>query len=317
MKVKIFTVVASLLLFQFSFAQNIDEYKSWKPAVDLLKDYYIPLTAEASNNTTEPIKLKAGVQLRFNTSADKIVVKFTVAKQPQTAEINETAFSGIDVFCKTINGKWLYTKGAYSSGDTVIYQFSNLDSKDAHVSNRQYYLYLPLYNVINWMEILVRKESFFKPLPMCKEQPVVVYETLAESRNSLVSPGFLTANILSRKLDRPVISISLPGDETAEKKCIELLAAADAKIFILDCLAVLIRHNLLNNKLKDSIGGIIKQLQIKKPGTPILLTENLFVNKKNKKINEALFSDGLHPNTTGYEKLGKFINRFLFEHNKG
>ncbi|MEJ7681754.1 MAG: GDSL-type esterase/lipase family protein [Segetibacter sp.] len=33
----------------------------------------------------------------------------------------------------------------------------------------------------------------------------------------------------------------------------------------------------------------------------------LFV-KKDKKIDESLFSDGLHPNEKGYEKLGEFIN---------
>jgi lysophospholipase L1-like esterase len=34
---------------------------------------------------------------------------------------------------------------------------------------------------------------------------------------------------------------------------------------------------------------------------------NLFL-KKDRKIDESLFSDGLHPNEKGYEKLGKFIN---------
>ncbi|MCW3108494.1 MAG: hypothetical protein JWQ09_3000, partial [Segetibacter sp.] len=36
----------------------------------------------------------------------------------------------------------------------------------------------------------------------------------------------------------------------------------------------------------------------------------LFV-KKDKKIDESLFSDGLHPNEKGYEKLGQFINTHI------
>jgi lysophospholipase L1-like esterase len=39
---------------------------------------------------------------------------------------------------------------------------------------------------------------------------------------------------------------------------------------------------------------------------------NLFV-KKDGKIDESLFSDGLHPNAAGYEKLGKFITAQLDE----
>jgi len=35
--------------------------------------------------------------------------------------------------------------------------------------------------------------------------------------------------------------------------------------------------------------------------------------KKDKKIDEGLFSDGLHPNATGYEKLGAFINNELLK----
>ena len=33
--------------------------------------------------------------------------------------------------------------------------------------------------------------------------------------------------------------------------------------------------------------------------------------QKDKKIDESLFSDGLHPNEAGYDKLGSFIARRL------
>ncbi|MDZ4710518.1 MAG: SGNH/GDSL hydrolase family protein, partial [Saprospiraceae bacterium] len=38
--------------------------------------------------------------------------------------------------------------------------------------------------------------------------------------------------------------------------------------------------------------------------------DSLFL-QKDKKINEALFTDGLHPNEAGYERLGSFIVRKL------
>lgn len=107
-------------------------------------------------------------------------------------------------------------------------------------------------------------------------------------------------------------------------------------------------NNLSLNSNEEIINGLqflLKAIQTKQPNAPILLmgilprrdmeqrvanlnhqlaavnftgsityadAGYLFV-KKDKKIEESLFSDGLHPNEKGYEKSGEFINRHILK----
>jgi lysophospholipase L1-like esterase len=295
MKLKTFISIAGILFFQFVTAQNIREYKSWNPAADSLevlegklssvgvKDFYSQLPATLSSDTIEPLKINAGLQLRFNTDADEIIVKFIPEKK---TVINTT---GIDLYCKTINGNWLFIKGKYSFGDTIIYRFNNLDTKDEHVNNRQYYLYLPLCNTVKWMEITAPKKSFFKPLPVRIEQPIIVYGNSFLKKECASNPGFFWTNILSRKLERPVINFSFSGNEIPNKEWIELLAKTGAKIFVLN----LSQPNISTAELKYTIAGAVKLLQIKSPGTPILLTQNDLVNNALKEVYDSLIASGV------------------------
>lgn len=105
-------------------------------------------------------------------------------------------------------------------------------------------------------------------------------------------------------------------------------------------------NNLKENSNEEIVQGIqflVKAIQLKQPSAKILLmgvlprrnmedrvillnksiakipsnrnikfvdAGNILLNE-NKKIEESLFSDGLHPNARGYEKLGSFISNQL------
>ncbi len=147
-----------------------------------------------------------------------------------------TGVSGIDLYSKTIDGKWLWAAGKFSFKDTITYHFTNLLPNDQHVNNREYTLYLPLYNSVKWMEITVPKAALFKSLPVRKDNPIVVYGTSIAQGACASRPGLAWTNILGRKLDRPVINLAFSGNGKLEKELIELLSEIDASLYVLDCL---------------------------------------------------------------------------------
>ncbi|MDE3145111.1 MAG: SGNH/GDSL hydrolase family protein [Bacteroidota bacterium] len=291
MKIKTGIFFICVMQLQMGISQIKKEYKSYNPANDSMQviegkawyrdvqDFYDRLPARAEQSVRKDLwalsKNSAGLQLRFRTDADEIVVKYITTGNKQMPHMPATGVSGIDLYSKNIDGKWLWAVGKYSFGDTVVYRFTNLLSGDKQVNNREYTLYFPLYNSVKWMEISVPKESLFLPLQVRSEKPIVVYGTSITQGACASRPGLAWTNILGRKLDRPVINLGFSGNGRLEPELINLMAEADAKLFVLDCLPNLTSPGYVSSgELKKRIANAISQLQNKKINVPILLTEH-------------------------------------------
>ena len=92
--------------------------------------------------------------------------------------------------------------------------------------------------------------------------------------------GMAWTTILSRKLDRPLINLGFSGSGRLEPAIIDLMAEIDAKIYLLDCLPNLTKNTwdylgIENGKeFKERILKSVRQLKLKRPDTPILLTDH-------------------------------------------
>jgi len=214
----------------------------------------------------------AGMQLRFRTNAQQIIVKYSVGKNLQMPHMPATGVSGIDLYAKDLNGKWIWCKGNYSFKDTITYVF------DIAAENNQkpleYTLYLPLYNSVNWMTVQVADSSEWKALPVRQEKPIVVYGTSIAQGGCASRPGLAWTNILSRKLDRPVVNLAFSGNGRLEPAVSSLIAEIPARLFILDCLPNLTGSQYTEDILRKKIINTIDTLRKKNPVTPILLTDH-------------------------------------------
>jgi len=193
MKSKKIFALFSLMISLQGFSQNVTTYKKWNPASDTLqvlegqawskevKNYYDRLPARAEHVVRDEVwelsQNSAGLSLRFRTNANDIIVKYAVSENLQMSHMPATGVSGVDLYAKNSDGKWLWCAGRYSFGDTIVYRFRGMLSKDENGNPFEYTLYLPLYNSVKWLEINVPEESLFKPLSARKEKPILVYGT--------------------------------------------------------------------------------------------------------------------------------------------
>jgi lysophospholipase L1-like esterase len=283
-------IVLLISIVNISSAQIIKEYTTWNPEKDSLqvlegqawskdvKSFYDRLPAKAEAIVRKPVwdlsRNSAGLQLRFQTNADEIIVKYMVSSQHQMPHMPATGASGIDLYSKTIDGKWSWAAGKYAFGDTIVYRFSNLSTNDQHVKDHEYNLYLPLYNSVKWMEISYPKQSSFKPIKVSTQKPIVVYGTSIAQGGCASRPGLAWTNILQRKLDRPIINLAFSGNGRLENEIIDMISGIDANLFILDCLPNLTGVYVSNGELHKRLVNAVVTLQAKKPGIPILLTEH-------------------------------------------
>lgn len=288
MKFSVILIFYTAFLLNIAYPQNTKEYKTWNPALDTTKalegqgwpqevqKYYDRLPARAEQTVRKEVwnlsKDAAGLAVRFRTNADEIVVKYAVGGRLQMPHMPATGVSGIDMYARNSDGKWLWCAGKYSFGDTITYRFAGLLTKDQYGNEFEYNLYLPLYNSVKWMEINVPKESVFTPLAVRKEKPVVIYGTSIAQGGCATRPGLGWTSILSRKIDRPVINLGFSGNGRLEKEVISLVSELDASLYVLDCLPNLTGYAATD--VKKRVAESVRELKSKRPGTPILLTEH-------------------------------------------
>ncbi|HEY9256697.1 SGNH/GDSL hydrolase family protein [Chitinophaga sp.] len=279
------------LLVNVCVAQAPRTFKSWVPSTDKTvyalegqgwKDgmglYYDRLPQRAENAVRKDVwnlsRNSAGLSLRFRTDADEIVIRYTVKGTWNMPHMPTTGVSGVDLYAKSIDGQWQFCAGNYNFSDTVVYRFTKLKKQDQHVKNVDYTLYLPLYNSVNWLSVSVPEESVFKPVPVRADAPIVVYGTSIAQGGCASRPGMAWTNILERKLDRPVINLGFSGNGRLEKEVVEFLTEIDAGMYVLDCLPNLTGAAFTETELKKRITATVQQLQEKRPGVPVLLTEH-------------------------------------------
>ena len=220
-------------------------------------------------------KHTAGLKIRFRSNASEIRIRYKVNDKIAMSHMPATGVSGVDLYAKNSSGKWMWCRGDYSFGDTVTYNFKNITPNDEyHKLGREYHLYLPLYNSVEWLEIGVEDDRLFEPLPTRQEKPIVVYGTSIAQGACASRPGMAWTSILERKMDRPLINLGFSGNGRLENEVIDLISEIDTKIYILDCLPNLaLNKNRSAEELYNLIISSVKQLR-QNSSTPILLVEH-------------------------------------------
>jgi lysophospholipase L1-like esterase len=289
-------------------------YKTWNPAQDKesvvggqgwhtgIQSFYDRLPEKVKDAVRKPVwglsKNSAGLNIRFKSDAREIIVKYGVSGSLQMPHMPATGVSGVDLYAQDAKGKWLWSGGKYSFGDTIVYHFKNIEASGSE--NRAYTLYLPLYNSVKWMEISVPEKNTLIPLAPDKK-PIVVYGTSIAQGGCASRPGLAWTAILSRKLNRPIVNLAFSGNGRLEKEVYELLPEIDASLYVLDCLPNLTGAEFTNEEIVNRIIATVTLLQEKKPGIPILLTDH-----------DGYTDEGINPTSKkNYERVNVALNTAL------
>ncbi|MEZ4995569.1 MAG: SGNH/GDSL hydrolase family protein, partial [Saprospiraceae bacterium] len=253
------------------------EGQGWTEGIE---SFYDRLPAKAKGVVRDPVwnlsKHTAGMMIRFRSNAEEIVVRYGVGGNHAMPHMPSTGVSGVDLYAIDSDGGWNWCRGRFSFGDTLQYRFTGLKPNDGyHKLGREYRLYLPLYNSVNWMEIGVAEGSLFRPLPVRMEAPIVVYGTSIAQGGCASRPGMAWTAILGRNLDRPLINLAFSGNGRLETEVVELVNEISPKVFVLDCLPNLNNATTYPDEdLRQRVMKTVRSLREKHPQTPILLVDH-------------------------------------------
>jgi len=176
-----------------------------------------------------------------------------------------TGVSGLDLYARDANGKWSWVANGRPSGKTSTAALAST----LPPGEREYLIYLPLYNGTSSLEIGLPKATKLKKADERKAKPIVFYGTSITQGGCASRPGMVHAAILGRKLDAPAVNLGFSGNGTLDPEMGVLLAEIDASVYVLDCLP-----NLNPQQTAERTVPFVAALRKARPDTPIVMVED-------------------------------------------
>jgi lysophospholipase L1-like esterase len=176
-----------------------------------------------------------------------------------------TGVSGVDLYAH-LNDRWQWLAVAKPAAQTVDTQLI----AELPAGSRDYTLYLPLYNGVSSLEIGTPTGAAISPWPRAQDvKPILYYGTSIAQGACASRPGMAFTNILSRRLDRPIINEAFSGNGKMDLELAPLFAEIDAAVYVIDTLP-----NMTPDLIKERAEPFVRALRAKRPNTPILLVED-------------------------------------------
>lgn len=233
------------------------------------KSYFDRLPAEADGKVTPAVwglsRDSAGQMFRFRTDATAIYAHYKVTK-PQLAmpHMPATGVSGLDLYARDQDGKWRWVQVARPGAQEMKIRLAeNLDAGE-----REYALYLPLFNGVEFLHVGVPEGKKFVGLKP-RAKPVVFYGTSITHGACASRPGMVHTGILGRRFDVPVVNLGFSGNGRMDKEVGDFLVRIDAAAYVIDCLP-----NMNAKEVSEKCVPLVKQLRAARPETPIILVED-------------------------------------------
>lgn len=210
-------------------------------------------------------RCSAGMMARFRSDATAIYTRYRLRNEELALpHMPATGVSGVDLYARDENGRWRYVQGNKPKAS----MFEGEIIAGLNPGDREFALYLPLYNGVESLEIGVPRGATVSGL-VPRPKPVVFYGTSITQGGVASRPGICHTAILGRRLDRPVVNLGFSGTGRMDPVIGRFLTQIDAAVFVIECCG-----NMQPAQIRERCVPLVKQLHAARPHTPIVLVED-------------------------------------------
>ena len=301
--------------------------------------------AKLPTKVKELLTAPAGLYVAFKSNTSQIKLDWTTRSTYLGANTTGIMARGLDLYIKE-NGKWIFAGAALPNQQNIKSEYDIV--KNLTKTEKEFMLYLPLWNEITDLKIGIDASANFINQPISYKKKIVVYGSSIVQGASASRPGMNYPSILTRKTGYEFINLGLSGNAKIEIELAEMIKDIQGvDLFILDCVP-----NSSADEINARTISFVKLLRKFHPKTPILMIESLIrpmskfdqvshenVTKQNQAYRnqyEALIkqgeknlyllkgdhligsdnegsTDGTHPNDLGFDRLSTAIEKKVNE----
>lgn len=287
--------------FKFTDAEALPLYGKCSP--DTYK-HYTRLPTSFEGVSREPVwwlgQHSAGLFIRFSTDAPQVAVRWQSTFFASMNHMTDTGTRGVDLYYLSDEGWRFAGAGRPNTQDKVT---TSMLVKDAGPIEREYMLYLALYDGVDKVEIGV-PAGYTVSCPRIanptREKPIVMYGTSIMQGCSASRPGMAYTNIISRKLGREVMNLGFSGNGQLDYEIAELMASVpDPGVYVMDNVP-----NCSIEQIEQRTEAFVKILRDAHPDVPIIFVEDPIFSDGN--LNKAMITEFTTKNAAQravYEKM--------------
>lgn len=200
---------------------------------------YDRLPARLESSLRAPVwklgRNSAGLYIRFRSNSTSIHARWTSTTSKHMNHMTLTGSRGLDLYILTEDG-WVFAAAGRPDKDNAFTQQRLIANMEPE--NREYMLYLSLYDGVSSVEIGVDKDAVLEQPAVDSPRaakPVVMYGTSVLQGGCANRPGMAHTSIISRRLDRQVINLGFSGNAFLDLDIAHVMAGVeDPGCFVLD-----------------------------------------------------------------------------------
>lgn len=243
----------------------------------------------------------AGMAIRFSSNSERIGIRYNLTWNFHMAHMADTGIKGTDLYIMNDEGKWEYvnTNRPYKKDSIQTKIYADGLPKEM----REYMIYLPLYDGVNWMEIGVDSSAVIQ-MPKLdnprKDKKVVFYGTSILQGGCATRTGMVATSMIQRDLNVECVNLGFSG----EGKMDNYMALAMAEIkgvtaFVLDPIP-----NCTKDMCTNLTYGFVNTLRKLCPNVPIIMVEGpMYSYTKYDKFTKNYLAQKNEEWRKNYEKL--------------
>lgn len=211
----------------------------------------------------------AGGQLSFRSNTSRVVIKASFTRAHRIVRMPLTNNMGFDIYVGEGADKLFRGVTAFDFDATEY--CVDLFKSDKRLP-RHFTINLPAYGEIeSWSVGLDEDATLAPPLPWPDARPIVAYGTSILHGACASRPGMCYPNILSRKLNRPVLNLGFAGSAKGEPEMARILADIhNPALYLLDY-----DPNSGIKGARKTLYDFIKVIKAKHPDTPVVTVSNI------------------------------------------
>lgn len=241
----------------------------------------------------------AGLYIRFRSNSTSIHVKWESLFNNTQNHMTDTGTRGLDLYA-LVDGEWK----AVAPGRPTKKELNTWAIiRNMTPENREYMLYLSLYDGVKSLEIGVDEGAYIEQPAVespSQEKPIVMYGTSILQGGCASRPGMAYTNIIGRKFNKEVFNLGFSGNARLDLEIAELMATVkDPGVFILDYVP-----NSTEERIREAGETFFRILRKAHPNVPVIFVEDPIFPR-------SAFDTKLHEEVVGRNKEQKALFKKL------
>ncbi|MEF9923961.1 MAG: SGNH/GDSL hydrolase family protein [Muribaculaceae bacterium] len=218
----------------------------------------------------ERAQCSSGIAIRFATNSKRVGVRYNLLWNTHMAHMADTGLKGTDLYRLSDEGKWEYVNTNRPSKKDSIQSKTYVENLKGDM--REFMIYLPLYDGVNWLEVGVDNNSTItKPMidnPRAGKK-IIMYGTSILQGGCSTRTGMVSTSMIQRDLNCEVVNIGISGEGKMDMCMARAMAKIpDAVAFVIDPIP-----NCTKMMCDTLTYGFVNCLRKLRPEVPIVMVE--------------------------------------------